>query len=96
MYESNEFETLTPEYEYYEPCEDCTEVLLKKYETKKSRKADDIFAMQALLCVLLGAAGFLANILIPDTFSPIYEHLRQLISDEKEILPDIIGLVTGH
>lgn len=94
-----EFTELTPEYcqeEYCgeDPvCEDSAEALLEKYERRRSQKTDDIFAMQAVICVLLAAALFVFNLFWPEICAPVYEKLRSAASDEREIMPNLIDVV---
>lgn len=84
-----DFETLTPD----EPCEDSTEVLLKRYERRKNQKTDDIFAMQAVVCVLLAAGFFTLNLAYPELAAALFGKLKALTEDEKEIMPNIIDTV---
>ena len=88
-----DFIELTPEEETGEPCEDSAEVLLKRYEKRRSQKTDDIFAMQAVVCVLLAAALFALNLACPELCGPVYQKLRELAEDEREIMPNLIDLV---
>lgn len=88
-----EFTELTPEYESDEPCEDSTEVLLEKYDRRRTQKIDDVFAMQAVMCVILAAAMFAANLLCPEICEPLYERLRELTSDGNEIMPNLIDVI---
>lgn len=92
MNEEN-FIELTPDEETEEPCEDSAEVLLKRYEKRRNQKTDDIFAMQAVVCVLLAAALFTLNLVYPELCGPVYQKLRELAEDEKEIMPNLIDLV---
>lgn len=88
---NDDFTALAPESaDGEEPCEDNTEMLLKKYEHKRSQKTDDIFAVQTLLCVLLAGAFFVGNIFYPEVCSALLEQLKTLISDKKEIMPNPI------
>lgn len=93
MTEENFTEASTEEETFEIPCEDDTEVLLKKFDKKRNQKIDDIVAMQAVICVLLTVFMFAAHIFYPDIFEPIYGKLRGLISDEQEIMPNLIDVI---
>ena len=88
-----EFTMLTPEENYDEPCEDSTELLLERYDRRRSQKTDDIFAMQTVVCVLLAAVLFVSNLFLPEVCAPVYEKLRTAVSDEREIIPNPIDFV---
>ena len=85
-------ETLIHE-ENDELCEDSTEELLMRYDNRRRRKMDDIPAFQALLCVLLAVLIFAGNLLYPELAEPVYEKLRRLISDENQIVPNLIDAI---
>lgn len=76
-----------------EICEDSTEALLEKYDRKKAQKTDDIPAMQAVVCILLAAAFFGLNIAAPELSKPIFDYLKKLSCDEREIIPNLIDMV---
>ena len=44
------------------PCEDSSEVLLKKYDRQKAEKIDDVFAMQTVMCILIAAGMLIGRI----------------------------------
>jgi hypothetical protein len=74
-------------------CEDSTHELLKKYDGRNARRIDDIPAMQTVMCLIIAGAVFAANIFYPDIIQPVYEKFRRLISDEHEIMPNLIDLI---
>lgn len=76
-----------------EPCEDSTEVLLEKYDRKKTQKLDDITAMQAVVCILLAASLFVLNMAAPELSEPIFTRLKELSADKTEIIPNIIDVL---
>lgn len=71
-------------------CEDSTEALLKKYDDRKSQKIEDIIAMQTMMCLLAGAVLIGIHLLYPEIFVPVFSKFRRLISDENEIMPNLI------
>lgn len=78
------------------PCVDSTEELLKKYDKKRTQKVDDIFAMQAVICVLLAAVLLVSNLLYPDLCAPVYEKIKEMSSDEHEIMPNLIDVILSR
>ncbi len=77
------------------PCEDSAEVILERYERKRTQKADDVAAMQAVLCVLAAAVLIIINLIDGDLGRSLFERLTELANDEKEVVPNIIRLVSG-
>ncbi|MBE6862079.1 MAG: hypothetical protein E7497_04150 [Ruminococcus sp.] len=75
------------------PCEDNTEVLLKKYDSRKRQKTDDIFAMQTVICILIAAGLLILNIVQPELCGELYGRLCELTEDENEVMPNIIDVV---
>lgn len=71
-------------------CEDNTEALLKKYDDRRSQKIEDIIAMQTMMCLIAGAILLGVHLLYPEIFVPVFSKVRRLISDENEIMPNLI------
>lgn len=76
-----------------EQCEDSTEVLLEKYDRKRTQKFDDITAMQSVMCILLVVALFALNLTAPELSEPIFVRISELSQDKKEVIPNIIDLI---
>ncbi len=76
-----------------EQCEDSTEVLLEKYDRKRTQKFDDITAMQSVMCILLVVALFVLNLTAPELSEPIFVRISELSQDKKEVIPNIIDLI---
>ena len=76
-----------------EQCEDSTEVLLEKYDRKRTQKFDDITAMQSVMCILLVVALFVLNLTAPELSEPIFVRISELSQDKKEVIPNIIELI---
>ncbi len=72
--------------------EDTVEVLVEEISRKKKRKADDIIAFQAVVCILLAAAFFVGNMLYPEVTAPLFGKLRSLTADSSDIMPNPIDV----
>ncbi|MCD8187402.1 MAG: hypothetical protein LUD57_02070 [Ruminococcus sp.] len=86
----NDEEIIIADEESEIPCEDSAEELLKKYDRKRTQRADDIFAMQAVVCVLAAAAMLIANFACPEICAPVYDKIRALVWDGHELIPNPI------
>ncbi len=75
------------------PCEESTEILLKKYDSRKRQKIDDIFAMQTVMCVLIATGLLIMNIVQPELCGELYGRLCELTEDDSEVMPNIIDVV---
>ena len=72
--------------------EDGTEALCGDYEMKRKNRADDIIAIQAVLCIVIGAAFFVGNMFYPDITGEVFGRIRAL-SAEGSIMPNPIDLL---
>lgn len=76
-------------------CEDSTEELLAKYDGRSRRKADDVPAMQTVVCIMAVAVMFGLNILYPEIASEIFNKLNEVAFSGKELFPNPIDLISG-
>ncbi len=65
------------------------EEVREKYENRKSRKADEIIAVQAVICILLATGFFVANIFYPQICRELYDILESSVTDTSHIVPYI-------
>ncbi|MDD6345888.1 MAG: hypothetical protein PUA51_06700 [Oscillospiraceae bacterium] len=65
------------------------EAVREKYESRKSQKADEIIAVQAVICILLTIGFFTANIFCPQICRELYDILESLVNDTEHIVPYI-------
>ena len=77
-----------------EECEDNTEELLEKYDRCSQRKADDVPAMQTVVCIITAVLLFGLNAFYPETCGEIFTKLKELAFSQKEIFPNPIDLIT--
>lgn len=91
----NEEEINYTEVQAYEDAEhsDSIEAILERHDMRKSQKADDIVAMQSVICVMLAVALLISNLLYPNICEPLYEMLKNLTNDEKEVMPNLIDVL---
>ena len=75
------------------PCDDSAEVLLEKYDSRKRQRINDIFAMQAVICVLITTGMLILNIVQPELCGELYGKLCELTEDKDEVMPNIIDVV---
>ncbi|MDE5946014.1 MAG: hypothetical protein K2G63_01710, partial [Oscillospiraceae bacterium] len=61
----------------------------QKYENKKIQKADDIIAIQAVICIVLAIGFFTANLFYPDICHDVYVMLDNLVKDKEHLVPYI-------
>ena len=76
------------------PCEDDTEKLLEKYDRRSRRKADDVPAMQTVVCIIAVVFMFGLNILYPETAEEVFSRLNQAVFSGKNIFPNPIDLIS--
>ncbi|MCM1507550.1 MAG: hypothetical protein NC177_10520 [Ruminococcus flavefaciens] len=77
-----------------EECTDSTEKLLEKYDRRSRRKADDVPAMQTVVCIITAVLIFGLNAFYPEVGGEIFRKLNELAFSEKEIFPNPIDLIT--
>lgn len=75
--------------------EDSTEKLLEKYDGRSRRKADDVPAMQTVVCIVTVAVMFGLNILYPEIAGEIFNKLNEVAFSGKELFPNPIDLISG-
>lgn len=73
--------------------EDSTEILLEKYDSPTHRKADDVPAMQTVLCVIISAVIFALNAFYPEKGGEIFTKLKELSFSQHEVIPNPIDLI---
>lgn len=76
--------------------EDSTEELAAEYDRKRRSRPDDVIATQAVVCILVTLVFFAANRLYPDIAGAVFEKLRGLVTDSREIMPNPIDLLTNY
>lgn len=77
-----------------EECGDSTEKLLERYDRRSRRKADDVPAMQTVVCIITAVLIFGLNAFYPEVGGEIFRKLNELAFSEKEIFPNPIDLIT--
>lgn len=77
-----------------ETCEDNTEVLLEKYDRRPQRKADDVPAMQTVICIVTAVLIFGLNAFYPEIGGEIFRKLNEVAFSGKELFPNPIDLIT--
>ncbi|MDE6678382.1 MAG: hypothetical protein K2K02_05010 [Ruminococcus sp.] len=75
-------------------CEDNTEELLEKYDRRSKRKADDVPAMQMVVCIITAVLIFGLNAFYPEIGGDIFRKLNDMVFSEKELFPNPIDLIT--
>lgn len=73
---------------------DSTEALLEKYEGRSRRKADDVPAMQTVICVIVSAVIFALNAFYPEKGGEVFGKLKDLAFSPNEIIPNPIDLIS--
>ena len=68
--------------------------LIRRF-SKRSQRADDATAMQAVLCILLSAGLFAAHLFAPETANPVFRLIKSLSSSENELFTNPLGLIGG-
>lgn len=76
-------------------CEDSTEELLEKYDRRTRRKADDVPAMQTVVCIVAVAVMFGLNAFYPEIAGEIFSRLNEAAFSGKELFPNPIDLISG-
>ncbi|WP_024860640.1 hypothetical protein [Ruminococcus flavefaciens] len=76
--------------------EDTTEALMESYDRKRRNRADDIIATQAVICILIGVLFFAGNMLYPDITGAIFQKLRGLVTEDKNIIPNPIDHILNY
>ena len=76
-----------------ETAEDSTEALIESYNRKRRNRADDIIATQAVICILIGVLFIAGNILYPDITGAVFQKLRELVTEERDIIPNPIDYI---
>lgn len=74
-------------------CEDSTEALLEKYEGKRLQKLDDVYATQAVVCILIVLGLFAANSVFPDECGGLWDYICGISCQSEEIMPNPIETV---
>lgn len=77
-----------------ETCEDNTTELLEKYDRRSRRKADDVPAMQMVVCIITAVMIFGLNAFYPEIGGEIFRRLNEMAFSGKEIFPNPIDLIT--
>lgn len=77
-----------------ENCEDSTEELLERYDRRSRRKADDVPAMQMVVCVITAVLIFGLNAFCPEIGGGIFRKLNEMVFSGKELFPNPIDLIT--
>jgi len=77
-----------------EICEDSTEKLLEKYDCRSRRKADDVPAMQMVVCIVTAVLIFGLNAFYPEIGGGIFRKLNEMAFSGKELFPNPIDLIT--
>ncbi|MDE6502330.1 MAG: hypothetical protein K2L10_09630 [Ruminococcus sp.] len=75
-------------------CEDNTEELLEKYDRRSKRKADDVPAMQMVVCIITAVLIFGLNAFYPEIGGDIFRKLNDMVFSGKELFPNPIDLIT--
>ncbi|MBR6967619.1 MAG: hypothetical protein IKH78_03710 [Ruminococcus sp.] len=79
-----------------EPADDSTDALMEEYDRKRRNRADDVIAAQAVICILLGAALFCAELFRPDIAGELLGRLRGLSADSSFVVPNPIDIIIGY
>lgn len=72
---------------------DSTEALAEGYDMKRRNRADDAVAMQAVVCILLGAALFAGNIFFPEATGEVIGILRRIAFESSPVIPNPIDML---
>lgn len=88
MSEDKEIIVPVPDDDFEEEKSDIDEVR-EKYESRSSRKADEIIAVQAVICIILAVGFFVANIFYPQICRELFNILEKLMKDNEHIVPYI-------
>ena len=72
---------------------DSTDALVEEYKMKSKNRADDIIAVQAVICILLTLLFIGGSIFSPALTGEIFEEVRKLASDSSELIPNPIDII---
>lgn len=72
---------------------DSTDALVEEYKMKSKNRADDIIAVQAVVCILLTLLFIVGSIFSPALTGEIFEEVRKLASDSSELIPNPIDII---
>lgn len=78
-----------------EPEEDSPEALLEEYDNKRLGRADDAAAMQSVMCIIISALLFGANMIYPDVAESLLHRITTLASQPKELFPNPINFIAS-
>lgn len=74
---------------------DSAEALLEKYDRRRLCRKDDVTAMQAVICILIAALMFAANIRFPKQTGELYCMIRSLALEGGDIVKNPIDAVVS-
>lgn len=72
---------------------DSAEALVEEYEMKRRNRADDIIAVQAVICILLTLLFIGGSIFYPTLTGEVFKEVRNLASNSYEIIPNPIDMI---
>ena len=75
---------------------DSTEALMAEYDRKQKNRADDIIAMQAVICILLAALLVGGRIFRPEITEEVFGRIKSLSADRGEIMPNPIDMLIDY
>lgn len=91
MYEEN---NITDEFqENPEEEKSDIELVREKYENQRSQKADEIIAIQAVICIILVIGFFIANMFYPEICRELYSILENFVKNTEITVPYISDYV---
>lgn len=61
----------------------------EKYINQKSSKADEIIAVQAVICIILAIGFFVMNMFYPDICQELYTMFQSYVKDTENPVPYI-------
>jgi hypothetical protein rflaF_18986 len=73
--------------------EDSTEALLEEYDNKRLGRADDAAAMQSVMCIIISALLFGANMIYPEIAGGLLNRITALSAASKELFPNPINFI---
>ena len=76
--------------------DDTSQLRDEEMRRKKEGKADDIIAMQAVVCLLIAAGIVIANIYCPDKAEALYKQICRLSADTSELFPNPVRLIMEY
>lgn len=75
--------------------EDSTEALLEEYDNKRRSRADDAAAMQSVMCIIISALLFGANLICPEIAGGLLSRITALSAKSDELFPNPIDLISS-